>query len=1039
MFEQERLDLNAKHWWLFGREREVAVLEDVMERAKCGSRELVFIEGPTGTGKASIVQHLSHGRKSLFASGKFDSNRNSPFAAIVSACDQLISCIYRDKTLKHKMSKSMFHEMNDTDIASLFTFLPKAQDLMDDSGIQLPRASSSSRVLTESNIDDKKNLLTKIKFAVRAFLRMVTKHSNCPLILCLQQLECADDASMEIVEFVADDREQVQFIVAATVTLSVENTGGGHLVQVWKQRVSKSETMSKITTVISVDHLNLEHLNTFLSVVTRMKEAETLPLATHLMTRTTGNLFTALQILEEWQYQCLITYDNSLSRWQWDLEKVQNTAVPENLVDLVSNRIRHLPSQVQRALKLGACLGYVFEPTLLDIIKEALPGEPLDVESVLELCVEEGLLVDQSDGCVAFLHSSILQASLLHLPQGDDSEKLHLRIGLLIWNHLKGIRKQQDWMLFLCADHLAIGSNHIDDETMMLEVAELCNRVGKTAVEISAFTIAAVYFAKGIEMLNKIHCSKWEDFHELTQSLFVSFAEIQYYNGKFSSSVEAIEELLANDPSEPAFVRTNLTRLEILKAECKLKEFVDASLAFLKELGVDFPSHFTKAHDYLERRRVTEKLNGMDDATIINLPRVGELHTIVVLKVLNQMTVPVETLGLVRLSSLIVHKAVRFSITHGVSELSPQAFVLLGTFLISERGMLAEGYRMGQLALKMSHRLNPSILDGRVVAWAYSMTIPWQGTPLAECVPPLLQGHASAMKQGDPFTAFMLINIYFSVSYFSSNYLPLLLQDVVKYSNQMLEYGQKTIFLQILPIWQCMLNLSDLSADPCDMDSGEAMDKQKLVGNENDVGEQARWSFLMQIAYYMGNFELASRMSVKLQSLNIGFMKAHVLYQVRVFFFGLIAIENARSSGKRKFIKEAAQHISEMRSWVEKRAVNLEHKLLILEAEYDSLSVKNGVRLQSRYDAAITASTRDEFVQDAALAAQLAGRALLQFEDKTTSAKSYFISAYETWVSWGAFAVAKGLEEKLRDRYPGISLDLSQVDSASEGILENKP
>ncbi len=88
--------------------------------------------------------------------------------------------------------------------------------------------------------------------------------------------------------------------------------------------------------------------------------------------------------------------------------------------------------------------------------------------------------------------------------------------------------------------------------------------------------------------------------------------------------------------------------------------------------------------------------------------------------------------------------------------------------------MLAEGYRMGQLALQMSHRLNPSILDGRVVAWTYSTTIPWQWTPLAECIPPLLQGHASAMKQGDPCTAFLLINIYFSVSYFSSKYLPLL-------------------------------------------------------------------------------------------------------------------------------------------------------------------------------------------------------------------------------------------------------------------------
>ncbi|KAI2507877.1 hypothetical protein MHU86_6535 [Fragilaria crotonensis] len=79
MVEQGQLDLNAKHWWLVGREQEVTVLEQVVERAKLGSRELVFIEGPSGAGKASIVQYLSHGHKSLFGSGKFGANPNSPF------------------------------------------------------------------------------------------------------------------------------------------------------------------------------------------------------------------------------------------------------------------------------------------------------------------------------------------------------------------------------------------------------------------------------------------------------------------------------------------------------------------------------------------------------------------------------------------------------------------------------------------------------------------------------------------------------------------------------------------------------------------------------------------------------------------------------------------------------------------------------------------------------------------------------------------------------------------------------------------------
>jgi hypothetical protein len=82
--------------------------------------------------------------------------------------------------------------------------------------------------------------------------------------------------------------------------------------------------------------------------------------------------------------------------------------------------------------------------------------------------------------------------------------------------------------------------------------------------------------------------------------------------------------------------------------------------------------------------------------------------------------------------------------------------------------------------------------------------------------------------------------------------------------------------------------------------------------------------------------------------------------------------------------------------------------------------------LQSRYDAAIKASVKSEFVQDAALAAQLAGMVLSRFEGAMDVSESFFVSAYDMWVSWGAFAVAKCLEERLNDEFPGISLDLSQ-------------
>ena len=1039
MTEHERLDLNAKHWWLFGRERELAILDGALERASSGSRELVFVAGPSGMGKASIAEYLNHGQKCLFTRGKFDAVPNAPFAAIISVCVELITITCRDKLLKEKVSNSMSHEMTDADLSSLLTFLPTFQDLLDDRNRSFRVAALSQ---AQAKIAHKKDLLTKIKFAVRSFLRIITRHSSCPLILCLQDLQWADATSMDLLEFIAEDRDQKRFIIA--VTYSAEDTDIGRRAQKWVKRVSSGETQRTTVSNIYVDLLVLEQLNRLLSVVMKMREEETMPLAVHLMPLTAGNLFAALQLMEQWENQGMLTYNGSTSNWQWDLEKSKDIAVSEGLVDMLSNRIRRLPSNVQRVLQLSACLGYRFEPSFLEAIKEALPGDLLDVKSILQFCFDESLLEPQGDGRVMFLHKTIHEGALLRLPQGDELETLHMRIGILLWHHLKRTQTSHDRTLFLCVDYLIMGSNHIEDDIMMLELAELCNEVGNKALDLSAFVVAADYFKKGIELLNKICCSKWEDFHELTESMFVSFAEVQYYNGKFGECVKAIQELLANNPSESARMCANLTRLQILKDKGNLKKFVVSSLVFLKELGVTFPSRFMMERARLLRSAVMKKLNGMHDTTIMNLPRVSDLNTITVMKVLNLMTVAVIELGLVHLCAMTLHKAVLLSLTHGLSDSSPGAFVLLGAYLISEKGMLLEGYRMGQLAINMSQELDSSTVDGFVAYWVHGMTGLWQRTTLAERLPPLLQGHQVALKNGDPFSTFMSINQYVTISFFRSKNLCLLLEDMEKFSTQMLEYGQKAIFLQMLPLWQCILNLSGRSHDPLDMAHGEAMSKQDLVGNDHDISEETCWSFLMQLAFYMGDFELASSLSAKLQSVNIGFMKSHVLYQARVFFMGLIAIEHARSTGKPKFKKEAAKHLSVMRRWVEKKAANVVHKFLILEAEYDSLFVKHSSRnknktvgrtsLHAKYDDAIAASVKSDFMQDAALAAQLAGRALFRAKDTAPLAESYFAMSHGMWEYWGAFAVSNCLGAKLMKDFPGINLDASASYSRSHGL-----
>ena len=95
---------------------------------------------------------------------------------------------------------------------------------------------------------------------------------------------------------------------------------------------------------------------------------------------------------------------------------------------------------------------------------------------------------------------------------------------------------------------------------------------------------------------------------------------------------------------------------------------------------------------------VLKKLKGMHDVAIMNLQRVDDLKMITILKVLNLMTVPF-------LELCLFHRSVLDSSPAG-------AFVLLGPYLICERGMLSEGFRMGQLAYNtMSRNLHSSAVD----------------------------------------------------------------------------------------------------------------------------------------------------------------------------------------------------------------------------------------------------------------------------------------------------------------------------------------
>lgn len=249
-------------------------------------------------------------------------------------------------------------------------------------------------------------------------------------------------------------------------------------------------------------------------------------------------------------------------------------------------------------------------------------------------------------------------------------------------------------------------------------------------------------------------------------------------------------------------------------------------------------------------------------------------------------------------------------------------------------------------------------------------------------------------------------------------------------------YGQKFSLLANLPVYQCVLNLTGRSENILDMSRGKAMEYRDKLGWDSRTGEEAEWSFLMQLAFYCKDYGKATEMAKKVETLHAGASRALPLYHARVFFFCLIATHNVRETGKRKYKEKAKKHYDVVREWVSKqKAINVVHKFQILNAEMLTLEKKQKESTtMEAFDKAIASSARAGFLQDAALTCQLASQAVADKEKK----RGYFNRSLEFYRSWGAHGVAEYLETSTKQRTPSVLRAVSSVgsitsDSSSRG------
>lgn len=401
-------------------------------------------------------------------------------------------------------------------------------------------------------------------------------------------------------------------------------------------------------------------------------------------------------------------------------------------------------------------------------------------------------------------------------------------------------------------------------------------------------------------------------------------------------------------------------------------------------------------------------------------------HKIAAVQVLCEMKVVVDNLGMYNLTSHVISRVIDLTLQYGLAPYSALGFALASHIYVSENNDIDSGFRFARIAASLVDVLHAPRLQSRVLLYS-GFAFHWR-RPLSNTLDYWIDAYQKGMRAGDLNAATKNITLY-GLSYFYSG-LPLeaFVADIENFCMLMYEYGQKMMVLANVPVYQCVLNLTGQSSNVLDMANGKACEYRIKLGYENRIGEQAEWSYHMQIAFYCEEFVLATELYEKLKSIYAGSSRGLPLFHARIFFFSLICMHNAKhDKHKRRWRGQAKKYMGIVRKWViDKQAINVGHKLMILNAEMMSIEChkqeeERDAELMVAFDMAIRAATKAGFLQDAALAAHLASRAV----SKKRTRLEYFRRACSLYDSWGTVGVVEHIEVKNR------SMLLENADSSS--------
>lgn len=988
--------LNISHQ-LYGRQVQVKQLLSAFEKVSGGATQLMLIAGYSGVGKTSLVNEVHKPivqYKGYFIQGKFDQlQRGKPYSAIVNAFQGLVKQILA-------MRANILSEIKQT----LTTALGDSAQVIIDVIPEVELVIGKQPPVPVLNLAESQR---RFNIIFQKFIR-VFAHNDHPLVIFLDDLQWADTASLKFIENLLMDQE-THYLLMLGAYRDNEVDSAHPLIATIRQ-------LEKIN--VNIETLTLQPLQTndveqLLVDTLNSSTIKVKPLMSCIYEKTQGNPFFIIEFLKIIYQQQLLSFSYEISQWYWDLEKIKNQSMMDNVIDLLTTKIELLPTATRELLKLAACIGHQFDLKTLTIISNqdtylvaqqlwaAIQANlivPLEESNKTVALIESKKLnSDQKNLHYRFAHDRIQQTAYQLIPEKIQSEA-HLQIGRLLLKEQRLLRQSE--RLFEIMDHFNQSLSLLNDKTEKHELAQYNLWAGIKAKESAAYVAAKNYLQAGITLLNPI---KWTEDYELVFPLHKELAACKYLTSEFSQAEIEFKTLLENAKNVLDKIEIYQLNIQMLSTLNKHPEAINLGREALRLININIPKKANTLHILLVILKIKMQMKWQNTSKVKLLPMKNPTHRAavdLVTQLLNNAFISDQTLFV-----FLAATDVNLSLKYGYTESTSMAILVYAFALIHALNLYTEGFSFVELYSQLKKIYSEANFAGRNHLVLGTFIDPYR-LPLDDCLQTLTNGQQIANDVGDIVYS-NYCNVVGCITIFLLGKPLVEVKDFIANSLIYIDRAKINDFKLVTYFWQHSIQILEGST-PFNLNRLTAQEKN-IVAAENKTGISFFYSTYTKISYILGYYSEAQNSALK-HKVYSEFALGILSNFENDFYYALsIAVTYKNSPSSKHNLAKFKKLYNYIKRCAAQYPFNFQVYVLLLDAELARINnnIHDAIAL---YEKSITTAQKQNILHLVAIANECAGRFYNELKIPQF-AKQYFLNAYTTYRSWGALAKCSQLEQ----------------------------